>query len=222
MKSNKIKNSKISLFVFLLSLNFFANAWSPFGPSDFEDCAKKAAQEAKSNNALSILVAQCGTEFPARRARSGGYEYFDTVTMQSISVSDPKLSTADRTKITRHQEATVQARAEIYRIQEIKNNQAIPKVNITKWNIGCANSYYCHEKIISAVIKNGSPYSISKIGVGIVVNRKIDSCGILSESSSATVSIPPGRSATVNFHTWDGPTDGGYQACFGVTSVTAD
>lgn len=222
MKLIKIKYTKIALFIYLLSLNFFSNAWSPFGPSDFEDCAKKAAQEAKSHNALSILIAQCGTEFPARRALSGGYEYFDAVTMQSISVSGPKLSASDKTKITRHQEAIIQARAEAYRIQDTKNKQAISKINVIKWNISCANSYYCNQKIITAVIKNESSYLITKVGVGIIVNRKIDSCGVLSESTSASISIPAGRSATVNFHTWDGPTDGGYQTCFGVTSVTAD
>ena len=199
-----------------------AFAWSVFGPSDFEDCAKKSATDAKSKEALNVLLTQCAAEFPARRSPMGGYVYFDVELMQSIPVSGPKLSSADVNKINQLKDANRKVAAEANARRNQRNMEARAKTQISSWKISCANAYYCGEKIITAIIKNDSNYTISGIGVGVVVNRKVDSCGQLSETSFKSVTISPNRSATLNFQTWDGPSDGAYQACLQITSVTTD
>jgi hypothetical protein len=69
------------------------------GVENQEDCLADAAREAKSDTALGHLVAKCRTDFPGRRTASGGYEFFDPVTKQSVTVSGPRLTTEDRTKV---------------------------------------------------------------------------------------------------------------------------
>jgi hypothetical protein len=48
-------------------------SWWPFGPKDYEECAVNAAKEAKSEDALAILLSSCELQFKGRRKPTGGY-----------------------------------------------------------------------------------------------------------------------------------------------------
>jgi hypothetical protein len=53
----------------------FSN-WDPFPPTDYEDCAGRAAKTAKSKDGLSVLLSICLSEFKGRRKPiGGGYAY---------------------------------------------------------------------------------------------------------------------------------------------------
>jgi hypothetical protein len=55
----------------------FSN-WDPFPPTDYEDCAGRAAKTAKSKDGLSVLLSLCRSEFKGRRKPiGGGYAYYD-------------------------------------------------------------------------------------------------------------------------------------------------
>ena len=53
--------------------------WSNlFPPTDYEDCAVRAAKDAKSKDALSVLLSLCDSEFKGRRKPGGGYAYYNS------------------------------------------------------------------------------------------------------------------------------------------------
>ena len=66
-----------------------AQWWNPFAPSDYEECAEKAARDAKSKAALDILLNACDTKFPGRRKLGGGYIYYDFRQNRSFDIAGP-------------------------------------------------------------------------------------------------------------------------------------
>jgi hypothetical protein len=57
---------------------FVFSNWDPFPPTDYEDCAARAAKGAKSKDGLSVLLSICKSEFKGRRKPiGGGYAYYD-------------------------------------------------------------------------------------------------------------------------------------------------
>jgi hypothetical protein len=49
-----------------------------FPPTDYEDCAARAAKDAKSKDSLSVLLSLCDSEFKGRRKPGGGYAYYNS------------------------------------------------------------------------------------------------------------------------------------------------
>lgn len=49
-----------------------------FPPADYEDCAANAAKDAKSKDALSVLLSLCDSDFKGRRRPGGGYTYYNS------------------------------------------------------------------------------------------------------------------------------------------------
>jgi hypothetical protein len=56
----------------------FVSGWNPFPPKDYEDCAARAAKDAKSKDALTVLLSVCDSEFKGRRKVGGGYAYYNS------------------------------------------------------------------------------------------------------------------------------------------------
>jgi hypothetical protein len=69
--------------------------WNPFPPKDYEDCASRAARDAKSKDALSVLLSICASEFKGRRKPGGGYTYFDSCQDRSIDIKEPNPTTPE-------------------------------------------------------------------------------------------------------------------------------
>jgi hypothetical protein len=52
--------------------------WNLFPPTDYEDCAARAAKDAKSTDALSVLLSICDSDFKGRRKSGGGYAFYNS------------------------------------------------------------------------------------------------------------------------------------------------
>lgn len=68
-------------------------------PADQEECREAAADRAKTELALRVLVENCVREFPASRAIAGGYQIYDAGTNRWFKVSGPKPTAADLNRI---------------------------------------------------------------------------------------------------------------------------
>lgn len=222
----KIVVCVLSAFHFM-SFSAHSLAFSFFSPKDFEECKVEAAKEAKTQQALGILVQNCNSEFPARRKQGGGYQYYDIESGSYINVSSPKLSKTDLRKI---EEVRQQYRNEMIRANQLaveasqrqknKNAELVRGLSIVNWNITC--DYLCFNKIITATIKNSSMHELNWIQVGwVLTSGKLNCNTNLSPTSGAGVSIPPGQKATLTWETSDGP-DSRITGCFGITNAIAN
>jgi hypothetical protein len=63
--------------------------WNPFPPEDYEDCATRAAKDARSKDALSVLLSICTSEFKGRRKPGGGYTYHDNCRDRAVDIKGP-------------------------------------------------------------------------------------------------------------------------------------
>jgi hypothetical protein len=59
-----------------------------FPPRDYEDCAARAAKDAKSKDALSVLLSLCDLEFKGRRKPGGGYAYYNNCPYRTFDIGD--------------------------------------------------------------------------------------------------------------------------------------
>lgn len=221
----KIKNLAMALLA-IFAISAKTSEAGLFGPSDYEECAKNAAEKARSNQALRILLNGCETDFPARRSATGGYKYYDSVSEQIIQVSGPQLSVADKKKIDEIRRIAANARVESVRraaedeaVKRKRHADTLSKLKINSSRVECASQYFCGEKIVSINVTNASGYTINMLSVGWVIARGLTSCGQLEPKELKYINIPSGRTATLTFNTFDGPTDDGWKYCVGVTDL---
>jgi hypothetical protein len=76
--------------------------WNLLPPRDYEDCAARAAKDAGSKDALSVLLSICRSPFKARRKSGGGYAYYDRCQDRTFDIKGPN-PTADEQKYIREQ-----------------------------------------------------------------------------------------------------------------------
>lgn len=69
--------------------------WNLFSPKDYEACAERAAKDAKSKDALSVLLSICGSEFKGRRKPGGGYTYYDNCQQETLDIKGPNPTPAE-------------------------------------------------------------------------------------------------------------------------------
>jgi hypothetical protein len=75
--------------IFLGGTSAYAQWWNPFAPKDYEDCSESAARDARSKEALSVLLASCESKFPGRRKPGGGYTFYDPRQLRAFDISGP-------------------------------------------------------------------------------------------------------------------------------------
>lgn len=175
-------------------------------PTDFETCEAQAAKDAKTNQALSILVSKCGLDFPARKRPDGTYAYYDAASEQNYLVKGAKVSAAEWEWIEQERKKkkddAFRARAEYQQ----KREEALKDVSVSNATATCVTNVYCSEKVITATIKNGSKYRINRVAVGwVMAAGKIDCTRSMSESAASSVNIPSGGNAVLTWGTRDGP-----------------
>ena len=66
--------------------------WNLFPPKDYEDCAARAAKDAKSKDGLALLLSICSTDFEGRRKPGGGYTYYDVCQRRKFDIQGPNRS----------------------------------------------------------------------------------------------------------------------------------
>jgi hypothetical protein len=88
-----------------------------FGPQDYEECAESAAKDAKSKDALTVLLSLCETKFRGRRKPNGGYTFYDERQNQYFDIKGPNPTPAELEYIEREYSAYIAAEAEFERRQ---------------------------------------------------------------------------------------------------------
>jgi hypothetical protein len=80
--------------------------WDLFAAKDYEECALRAAKNARSNDALAELFSLCGNEFAGRRKAGGGYSYYDACQNRSFAIKGPNPTADERRDIDKAQQDT--------------------------------------------------------------------------------------------------------------------
>jgi hypothetical protein len=78
-----------------------ASKWNLFPPTDYEGCAARAAKDAKSKDALSVLLSVCDSDFKGRRKLGGGYTYCDTCQDRAVDIKGPNPTSAELREVKR-------------------------------------------------------------------------------------------------------------------------
>jgi hypothetical protein len=87
--------------------------WNPFPPQDNEDCAARAARDAKSKEALSVLLSMCSSEFKARRKAGGGYAFYDSCQDRAVDIKGPDPTPAELNIIKQQCSIYIEAQEQI-------------------------------------------------------------------------------------------------------------
>lgn len=168
--------------------------WGLFAPKDYEDCAESAARNAKSKDALSVLISVCRSKFSGRRKLGGGYTYYDRCLDQTFDMKGPNPPPDEMTFITNQcsaqreaesrlaaeeeeskrkaQQAAQETRAkEFQAAQEAETRrQAAKLAMMTAIQInpkGFSRSVLSDDKVDMKIdITNGSKWAVSEITIG--------------------------------------------------------
>lgn len=211
------KFGSIRAFVGSAALLFILSAC---GPKDQETCVAKAAKDAKSVAAMQVLANNCQREFPATRRDDGSYAYYDSELGDWVSVSGPKLSSADVDKIhqLRAEHQNAQAKAEQDR------NKVLSELSISSLRITCnVDSQYiaCYDKNITINLKNNSDKVINGVSIDYEIGNNIDCSGSLGKNFFSSISISPGGVGSIvkNVKFEDAGPDGEMKGCVLVGGV---
>jgi TPR repeat protein len=218
----------------------------PFAPNDYEECAETAAKEAKSKEALSILISSCASKFRGRRKLGGGYTYYDSRQLRSFDIVAPNPSAEEMQRIDSEyysylaSEAEAARRAEEarQRAEEAKRQAAIAKQNarlelerrqniaktmvfIVSKEIECPYRVTCDIFKLNTTIQNRSNETISQVHLGWAFLPEQDwGCpSSFSTKTTQSVYIRPGDTITLNLDGYDGSSERGFRYCIGITGV---
>lgn len=188
MQSSKAQNVNrwicitIVLGALVLAEKSNAQWWNPFGPSDYEECSEKAAIDAKSSQALQILLRACEAKFAGRRKLCGGYTFYDARQNRYFDINGPNPSKkeaadieADYSSYVENQKETAEAlrkaeqqaailadrmrqQAEIRERQQIEENRRAEATLLNRKNIALQGV-----KIMSQSIKCDYPFLVDRL-----------------------------------------------------------
>ena len=96
----------------------------PFPPKDYEDCAERAARDAKSKDALSVLLSVCRTNFVGRRKVGGGYTYYDSCQDRTFDIGRPNPTSDELSHIKKQCLAYLQIQSQIAAEEEESKRKA--------------------------------------------------------------------------------------------------
>lgn len=192
------------------------------GPRDQEECISQAAQDAKSNAALQVLVGNCQRQFPAIRRDDGSYAYYDSELGEWVSVSGPTLSSADVDNIRQLRIQKTNRQAE----SERERQNTLSQIEISSFHITCnVDTRYipCYDKNITVNLFNNSDKSINGITIEYEIGNNIDCSGSLGKSFYNSISIPSGGSGSIvqNVKFADAGPDGELNGCVRVRGIGA-
>ena len=185
-----------------------------FGPKDYEECADKAAREAKNRDSLGILLQNCHSEFPGRKKPAGGYRYFDPRTGEYVDVSGPKFSAADVVAIEKQYQSFLvwrraeenQRQAEEQRSQlqleafRRRTDETLSKLEITKRSLTTEGNYYCITGNLSISFRNNSRETINRVSIGFSsVGPDAKQCpNSLPQIATRDIVVRPGETSIVS------------------------
>jgi hypothetical protein len=121
------KSATVIISVIFTPVAAHADWWTwLFGPKDYEECAENAAREAKSKEALNILLYSCDSKFRGRRKPTGGYTFYDDRQDRGFDIKGPNPTPAELEHIERQYSAyiTLKTKNERMRQEELQQSQA--------------------------------------------------------------------------------------------------
>ncbi len=218
----------------LSALPASAQWWNPLAPSDYEDCSERAAKDAKSSEALNILLQSCSATFRGRRKPGGGYTFLDTRQNRSFPIAGPNPTPAEikyfdeqYSVFLKDQQAAASAYAERSKqLQQLeaerqrarqneladlerRRQTALGRVRVISREFNCPQMMVgCPFYDVTARVKNQSNENISSVSIGWVL-FPADGSGCPSTYASretARVSLRPNDSTVLHFKGSDGPT----------------
>lgn len=218
-----------------------AQSWGWFGPSDYEECAEKAAKEAPTRDGLAILLNSCQTKFEARRNPKGaGYVYYDSRMQRWFDVNGPTLSAGDKRQIEEAYQQQLkqekdrqeglerekEKRRKDWAEYQVRQGEATRRVHMTSRELVCAVSSSCLTKIVAVNLKNESAEKITGVTIGwafLTGAQNSAACPLQKDARKAlSIDLPPGGSTSASFETTDGPADRQFRYCLEVVSVDLD
>jgi hypothetical protein len=197
-----------------------ASKWNLFPPKDYEECSERAAKDAKSKDALSVLLSICRADFEGRRKAGGGYTYYDTCQSRTFDIKGPNPSpdeieyikmqcsgyldeAARAAKRLMQQEQEARAERiltlELRKSKAIINIQAIPK-GVTcfqdhRYEVPCEGRYRFDGVKMEVEVTNRSNDALSNISIGLAsVPTEGDACPkSYAERKELRVRLSPGE-----------------------------
>jgi hypothetical protein len=128
--------------------------WHPFAPKDYEECADHAARDAKSKDALAVLLSVCRSDFEGRRKRGGGYTFYDQCKDQNYDIDGPNPTPDEMKYIEGRCQAYLDLKsrmdaedAELAR----KKQQAAQEARIAAQQAETAASAALHARVLAAI-----------------------------------------------------------------------
>jgi hypothetical protein len=219
-----------------------------FSPKDYEECAESAAKQARSKEALSILISSCDTKFVGRRKPgSGGYSYFDFRQNRAFDIAGPNPMEKEKQFIeaqyslyieNKIKAQKIQDEIELQRIQdeiraqkiqdemaarrqlalESRRVAATKDVKVISSSMEC-KIFICDVFKLTVRVKNQSREYISAISLGWVF-KETNCPSTLPTKRRVDTNLRPGDTTVVNIDGFDGFPSGNEPHCVSVNDVT--
>jgi hypothetical protein len=221
-----------------------------FSPKDYEECAESAAKQARSKEALSVLISSCDTKFVGRRKPGGGYSYFDFRQSRAFDIAGPNPTEKEKQFIEAQYSLYVENEIKAHKIQdeitaqkiqdeiraqkiqdematrrqlalESRREAAIKSVKVISSNIEC-KILICNVFNLFVRVKNQSTENITAVSLGwVFLSPQETNCpSTLPTKRRLDVNLRPGDTTVFNIKGFDGAPNGNEPHCVLVTDVT--
>jgi hypothetical protein len=214
--------------------------WVTLGPADYEECIESAAKDARSKEALPILISSCNSKFRGRRKLGGGYAYYDSRQDRSFDIVGPNPTSKEMDYVNnqysiyleeQRQAAAEQAafetrkqeiRAEQKRKLEARQLVASKAIEVSVLEFTCGFSVICEAFTITIRAKNQSTENISHLSLGwVFIPKQETSCpSSIPFKTIEQVSLRPGDTSVLHVDGIFGPKSRDYRICLKLTGVT--
>ena len=202
---------------------FVFSNWDPFPPTDYEDCAARAAKGAKSKDGLSVLLSICQSEFKGRRKPGGGgYAYYDEPCsdLGAFTISGPNPTPIEMKDINRQclthlqalreieaeqaeqkrraQQAAREAKTAAEQRRRIRALSAMTDVHVKAVGWGCSFSCDLSPTIgLRVEVTNGSMEALSHVLIGFAFVQSTACPSSYVSKSLLDLPLSPGETRTV-------------------------
>jgi hypothetical protein len=171
--------------------------WSLFAPKDYEDCAARAAKDAKSKEGLSVLLSVCRSEFEGRRKASGGYTYYDNCQEKTFDIKGPNRNADElkniKTECLGYLDEQAAAERQVQQVEWRRKIEAMSHIHVIFANeVGCG-SVSCPGRF---EVTNESDEALSNVLVGSAFTK--GTCpSRYAEQHALRIKVSPGEARSI-------------------------
>jgi hypothetical protein len=190
--------------------------WNPFPPRDYEDCAGRAAKDAKSKDALGVLLSICSSEFMGRRKVGGGYTYYDGCQDRTFDINGPNPNADEMNSMRKQCQAHLEVEATITRQEQqaaqearrqeqaardarpsalqARKSAAMKAIRVTPMSFKCAFEGACDFSNLNIEVANGSMEALTGETIGLAFVPTTSACpSSYAERQNLSVLVSPGE-----------------------------